>query len=299
MRCLPPPPCSAAVRQEGDGRGVWRSDAEVSNTQRPDGRCEWLKGRGEDLGLQQSHTHSFFCHLQISEKYGVPTERIAKVYKKSKKGWARKQTAVETAVLSTWKQSVLSCQDPGEHGRQHHRALLQRGHLPAAHRQLRRRLQGHADGDLRGRLHVQQRQKEGKLRPPAGQKNPRGCYWVADKLIDSIGDGPSAAEALRGQRRRVWSLSDTVTLRSASCPLWEGGDESEKTLREILLNWSRLFHHHRSFGCEPDWWSPRPPQFHLHKRICTLILALYSLVLFIFCFAKWHIGGLLQLAGLP
>lgn len=27
-----------------------------------------------------------FCLLQISEKYGVPTERIAKVYKKSKKG---------------------------------------------------------------------------------------------------------------------------------------------------------------------------------------------------------------------
>lgn len=34
---------------------------------------------------------AFVCHSQISEKYGLPTERIAKVYKKSKKGWARER----------------------------------------------------------------------------------------------------------------------------------------------------------------------------------------------------------------
>lgn len=37
--------------------------------------------RGEEL-----RKPGVICLFQISEKYGVPTERIAKVYKKSKKG---------------------------------------------------------------------------------------------------------------------------------------------------------------------------------------------------------------------
>lgn len=52
-----------------------------------------------------------------------------------------------------WSLKVKLCpvsQDPGEHGRQHRGALLQRGHVRPRHRQLRRRAEDHADGDLRG-----------------------------------------------------------------------------------------------------------------------------------------------------
>ena len=42
----------------------------------------------------------------------------------------------------------LPRQHPGEHGRQHHRALLQRGHLHPPHGEHGGRLQGHAHGNL-------------------------------------------------------------------------------------------------------------------------------------------------------
>ncbi|CAF99345.1 unnamed protein product, partial [Tetraodon nigroviridis] len=85
----------------------------------------------------------------ISEKYGVPTERIAKVYKKSKKGCVRLTGhCFERGRRVCCDSGVPRPQDPGEHGRQHHRALLQRGHLHPGHRQLRRRAENHADGDL-------------------------------------------------------------------------------------------------------------------------------------------------------
>lgn len=84
-------------------------------------------------------------------------------------------------------------QDPGEHGRQHRRALLQRRHLHPPHRQLRGRLQGHADGDLRYLTSCKWRWKK---------KKSESCdCWSAKiyeaaidwpiSLTDSIGDGLS------------------------------------------------------------------------------------------------------------
>lgn len=110
---------------------------------------------------------------------------------------------------------LFSPQDPGQHGWQHHRALLQRRHLRPQHRELRGRVQGHADGDL--------------TRGGRGWRccdwllvgcNLRGCYWRADKAdwqywTVCLG---GVAPTPRGQ---CWhapdpSLSPTLSRRGAS-----------------------------------------------------------------------------------
>lgn len=67
---------------------------------------------------------------------------------------------------------------------------------------------------LVGRLEGPQVEMQETLWLPVGWNLP-GCYWLADKLTDSIGDSPLAT-LLWGQRRHTWSLSDTVTLWSKS-----------------------------------------------------------------------------------
>lgn len=64
---------------------------------------------------------------------------------------------------------------------------------------------------------------EGAARGDAREKlwllvshNLQGCYWLSDKLTDSIGDKSVCAVTVWGQRRHLWSLSDTVTLWSKS-----------------------------------------------------------------------------------
>ena len=90
-----------------------------------------------------------------------------------------------------WTFECLSHQDPGEHGRQHHRALLQRRHLHPQHRELCGRLQDHADGDLTARRPTRRAlQVETRTVTAGWLKNLRGCYWLVHKLTDSIGDGP-------------------------------------------------------------------------------------------------------------
>lgn len=106
----------------------------------------------------------------------------------------------------------LMAQDPCEHGRQHHRALLQRRHLHPRHWQLRRCAEDHADGDLRAREPTRRAEGRGgkvKLWLLVGH-HLQGCYWLANKLTDSI--GRQAVGAPPG--RRIRPLSDAVTLWS-------------------------------------------------------------------------------------
>lgn len=50
--------------------------------------------------------------------------------------------------LLTVRGALVALQGPGEHGRQHHRAILQRGHLHPGHRGLRRFFARNPVGDL-------------------------------------------------------------------------------------------------------------------------------------------------------
>ena len=105
-------------------------------------------------------------------------------------------------------QASFVCQDPGEHGRQHHRALLQRRHLHPQHRELRRRLQDHADRDLTARQLTRR-----------GKKKRRCDCWLAEIYKAAIDWLISWLTVL--EKVHWWRCSDAPRSTSTHLiPLW-------------------------------------------------------------------------------
>lgn len=81
--------CSAAVRQKGDGRGVWRADAEVSHSKGLDGRCECFTRDGQTcewFAAEQIFTNSFHSSfVDIGEVRRAHGEDSQSVQEKQKR----------------------------------------------------------------------------------------------------------------------------------------------------------------------------------------------------------------------
>lgn len=92
---------SSAVCEEGVWWGVWCLNAARPNPRRADGGGEWsafwcsmveMWKASSGPGILFTLFYFFTLSSQISEKYTLPVEKIAKVYQKSKKGWESSQT---------------------------------------------------------------------------------------------------------------------------------------------------------------------------------------------------------------
>lgn len=176
-------PHSAVVRSKRDRRGVWRTDAEVSHTQRLDGCCKYLKAILKGVfAVERLFTYSY--PSQISEKYGVPTEGIAKVYKKSKKGWVQRRSSPwllsicctfhinnQSPSLSESWWTWMTTSSSTTPTRTPSFSTLTATQTPTRSRSQRSELSTECwDG-----------KKIRKLWQFVGQKL-QGCYWLADKL---------------------------------------------------------------------------------------------------------------------
>ena len=115
-------------------------------------------------------------------------------------------------------------QHPGEHGRQHHRALLERGHLHPQHGERAGRLQGHAHGDLSPApgsspqgLSPRGSRKPGPCRPPSPISqlllhDRAGERAEAQSPVFGPPTGSCRGAAARAPRERALRLLDPYLL---------------------------------------------------------------------------------------